>query len=301
MSALDKVLEIVAKSGPVLPVEVASKLKIDSFLASGYLSQLVDTGKVKASEDKVAGTSVYFVPGQDEAAEKRVKEIISSAQKTARTFAKKVSESPEIQKKREAFANRLKEIEEKEKKVIPVTLSKLKEDFIVAPGKQAVGGEHKVKVKQPEISYEIKFESEIPTSKSDEEEVEEAVSEIAKKPKKRGRKKKAPEIFEDGKTVQSALAFLVEAGADIISKELKRKGKDADMIILLPTKIGNIQMFAIVKEKKKVSEADLSMAYTEGTKRKLPILFITNGSLTKTSREYYESIAGFLKFKSLSE
>ncbi len=320
MSVLDKILDMVAKSGPVLPVEIAARLKIDSFLASGYISQLVDAGKLKASKEKVNGTSVYFTPGQEYVAEQKVKDIINSAQKTARAFAKSTTEDPETQKKREAFADRLREIEEREKKeglarqkVIPVTLRKLKEDFTAAPGKQAVGGEHKIKEEQ-KIPSEAESGLHIAGRPLElqhirpqvtrepwqtEQDAEKAISKVAQSPRKVGRKTEAKPV-EEGPVVQSALAFLVEAGADILDKELKGKGRDAILTVLLPTKIGNLQMLVMVKDKKKISEADLSMAYTEGMKRKTPILFITNGNLTGTSREYYENIAGFLKFKSLS-
>ena len=70
-SNIDKAFDVV-KTGPVLPVEVASKLGVDSFLANAYLSQLVDTGKIKQSTERVGNSFVYFLAGQEGAATTRI-------------------------------------------------------------------------------------------------------------------------------------------------------------------------------------------------------------------------------------
>ena len=62
-SMLEKIYEFVQKNGPTLPVEVASKLNTDSLLASAYLSQLVESGKLVSSKEKVGGAMLYFLPG----------------------------------------------------------------------------------------------------------------------------------------------------------------------------------------------------------------------------------------------
>ncbi|MCX6775078.1 MAG: hypothetical protein NTY99_03245, partial [DPANN group archaeon] len=64
MSKLDSVFVLV-KQQPVLPIEIASKLGMDSFLAKAYQDQLVETGQIKATSEKVGGVSVYFAPNQE--------------------------------------------------------------------------------------------------------------------------------------------------------------------------------------------------------------------------------------------
>ncbi|MBW3012397.1 hypothetical protein KY311_04380 [Candidatus Woesearchaeota archaeon] len=61
----DKVLEIIRKKGPVVPVTVAKELKIDSLLSSAYLSELTSNKKAKISYTKVGGSPLYFVEGQE--------------------------------------------------------------------------------------------------------------------------------------------------------------------------------------------------------------------------------------------
>ena len=59
---VDAVFEIV-KQGPVLPIEVATKLNLDSFTAKALLDYLFDNKKVKITEQKVGDASIYFIPG----------------------------------------------------------------------------------------------------------------------------------------------------------------------------------------------------------------------------------------------
>ena len=113
MNNLDKAFEIV-KQGPALPVEVASKLGVDSFLANAYLSQLVETKRIRATKERVGSAFVYFLPGHEGAASSRVQALLQPTQKTARMFAERVPEGVEVEQKRKAFADRLQEIERKE-------------------------------------------------------------------------------------------------------------------------------------------------------------------------------------------
>lgn len=113
----DKILTFIRQNGPSLPVEVASKVGGDSFLAKAYLDELVEKGLLKRSLEKIGESFIYHAPGQEASVKEKVSKF--GGAKTARVYApKKVEVTPEIAKKREAFSSRLKEIETK-KKYIP--------------------------------------------------------------------------------------------------------------------------------------------------------------------------------------
>ncbi|MEM4248009.1 MAG: hypothetical protein QXH80_01975 [Candidatus Nanoarchaeia archaeon] len=356
---LDKVLEIVQKSqGGALPVDVASKLGVDSFLANAYLSQLVDSGKIVRSNQRIGGTNLYFMPGQEKLAESKINTILEQSKKTAKMYAPEgaAKSNPEIEQKRAAFVEKLKEIESKEKKpgkkvtpnvipepghkIMPITIKHVSQEVGPIP-ERAVGGLlmpkpkpepviEKIKepepvtepeIKEPEESEPVILKKEgaeeIPEPEEDipepeevqyneleiktgleQTQLEDSKSEIRNVIEKTFRKK--PEKpMEPGPVVNAALAMLVDSGAEIIGKELKRKGKDADIIVDIPSKVGNIRMLAIVRDKKTITEADLSMAYTEGANKKLLVLFCTPGKLTKLAKNYHEVISGLVKFKPL--
>jgi hypothetical protein len=348
---LDKVLEVVQKiPGGALPVDVASKLGVDSFLASAYLSQLVDSGKIVRSNQRIGGANLFFMPGQEKQAEFKIISILEQSKKTAKMYAPEGESrkfvSSEVEQKRVAFAEKLKEIESKESKskarklvtpnavpepghkVMPITIKHVSQEVGAIP-ERAVGGlmmpkrklepviETKIEVPEleeakPAIIKEEKVEEEIPETEEvqyneleiktglelEQKQLEEPKSEI-RNVIERTFLKKPEKPMEPGPVVNAALAMLVDSGAEIIGKDLKRKGKDADIVVDIPSKVGNIKMLAIVRDKKSITEADLSMAYTEGTNRKLLVLFCTQGKMTKFAKSYHEVISSLVKFKPL--
>lgn len=316
---LDKVFEIVRQNGPVLPVEVAKKTGIDSFVAHAYLKQLVEAGKAKASKERVGNSFLYFTPGQENAAKLRVNVLLQQTKKTAKTYQKQsTSAVPGVAEKREAFAQRLKEIEEREEKekrkridVEKVKAQIQKEDFIER-FKQAITPFLTSKEEEEEPKTEIKHEVRVqPKEIIEPKPVEEPepVKELKPKPKKEEKKvepKKEKKKIKKKKTifgpkvdiVELAVEYLTERGAEIISKEIKKK-KEADLIVKIPSGIGSIKMFVKVKDKKSINEADLSLSYTRGQNKKLPVLFLTTGKLTKTAQNYLKVIEGLLKVKFL--
>jgi len=334
---LDRILELVQKNGPSLPVDISSKLGLDSFLASAYMQQLVEQGRLGVGKKFVGGSKIFFIPGQESTAEAKAKALIEASQKTARTFASEVPENPEVQKKRNEFSVRLGEIESREKKskliephavpepghkVIPITIKHVSQEVGAIPNK-AVGGQlmPKVNIPEPEVKKEspkplqnidvaeVRYEApklEIPEPVIEDKAESEDSASLAAQGKSKIREvieskflKKPSPPLEPSPLVDSAMAMLVDAGCEIVGKELTKKGKEANIIFDLPTKIGNIKMLAVIRNKKSISEADLSMAYTEGVNRKMPVVFITNGRMTKNAQAYHQVIAGLLKFKTI--
>jgi len=308
---LEKVFEIVKSEGPILPVEVGKKLGIDSFVAHAYLMQLVEAKKIKASEEKIGNAFLYFVPGKEGAAKIRASELLKQNKKTTSTFKKSDSPaSPDLAEKREAFAQRLREIqerEEREKRRVDIEKIKeqmQKEDFIerfkqaITPffiQKEGVAKTELDVEQRPEIKIEQEKE-ETQIAEKKEPKIKEE-SKVEAKPKE---KKKKKAIFSSKvNAADLAIEYLTERGAEILSKNIKKK-KEAEFIVKIPSGIGPIKMFVKLKDKKTINEADLSLTYTQGQSKKLPVLFLTTGKLTKTAQNYLKVIDGFLKVKFLN-
>ena len=308
---LDKVFEIVRQKGPVLPVEIATKLGVDSFIANAYLSQLSEAGKIKIGTERVGNSFLYFMPGQENAANLRTKTLLQQGKKTAKTFQKETAPvSPGVAEKRDAFAKRLKEIEEreeKEKRKVEVKAPMSEREDFLERVKQAITPF--LTPKQEEPQPEIKIKSEIEVIEPEPELIkEDAPKEVPKdvpkekakvspEPKKRAPKKKTlfgPKVD----VIELAMEYLVERGAEIIAKDAKKK-KEVDLLVKIPSGIGPVKMFVKVKDKKSINEADLSLTYTQGQNKKLPVLLLTTGKLTKTAQNYLKVIEGLLKVKFL--
>ena len=60
------------------------------------------------------------------------------------------------------------------------------------------------------------------------------------------------------------------------------------MVVKLPSRIGSLKFYVKSKNKKSITNADLSLAYHEGERRNLPTLLLTTGKPTKKALNYIE-------------
>ena len=300
-SSLEKAFDIV-RQRPALPIEVAPKLGVDSFLAKAFLDQLVETGKLKMTSEKISGVSVYFVSGQELVADSKIKKLLG-IKPTARTFAATVPQSPALEQKRAEFKARLEEIEKKE-----AELKKSKEIKI------AVKAQVKVKdFVKPKVEV-IKKEEPIPTTPTVKEleikpkeitlksAVEKPTQEISPKPSIESQVMTAVKKLITGSAspaIELTLSQLNSAGAEILSKEIIKRGKEASIVAKIPSSIGPLQFLVIVQSKKTITKDDLSLAYAAGVDKKLPVLLYSPGKLAKPAQNYLETISGVVKFKQL--
>ncbi|MBD3263309.1 hypothetical protein GF374_02930 [Candidatus Woesearchaeota archaeon] len=314
---IDKVLKLVRQKGPVLPVEIATELGVDSFIANAYLSQLIDADKIKISQEPVGNAFLYFMPGQESVAKSRINNLVSKSEKSTKTFRKRDSGSVPagVEEKRKAFAQRLKEIEEREEKEKEKTVasSSDKEDFLNRI-KQAIAptlSKQQVETIKPQIrvgaetqvspeKIEIKNITDAKQEQKQPEKPSEKSDEVKKKLPKKKKRKKKKSIFKTTDITELAEEYFREHDAKILEKKIKKK-KEIDYVIKVSSGIGSIKMFVKVRDKKRINEADLSLTYTQAQNKKMPALFITRGRLTKTAQNYLKVIRGLLKVRFLVE
>ena len=115
------------------------------------------------------------------------------------------------------------------------------------------------------------------------------IKNIIKRPKKVSKSK--------DEFIELAIRYL-QQGLEI-TEELNKKKKEISLLANVPSSIGKVRFFIKVKSKQRINEADLSLAYTEGMRHNVPMLFVTNGKLSKSAEEYAESLGGMLKIKKL--
>ena len=63
------------------------------------------------------------------------------------------------------------------------------------------------------------------------------------------------------------------------------EGELIDFIVELPSPVGNLRYYVKAKAKKKVNEGDLSTAFIKGQSKRLPVLFISKGEVSKKAQE----------------
>jgi len=67
------------------------------------------------------------------------------------------------------------------------------------------------------------------------------------------------------------------------------KKNEIDFVIGLPSQLGNLKYYCKAKSKKRSNDADLSTAFTQGQLRKLPVLYLSDGDLTKRAKKMLET------------
>ena len=71
----------------------------------------------------------------------------------------------------------------------------------------------------------------------------------------------------------------------ILGFEIIRKNSDMDLDIELSTSVGKLRYYCKARKKKTINDGDIASAYVTGQLKKLPILFLTDGKLTKKAEE----------------
>ncbi|MFC1741219.1 hypothetical protein ACFL3V_01650 [Nanoarchaeota archaeon] len=96
---------------------------------------------------------------------------------------------------------------------------------------------------------------------------------------------KTLEFPEDDEFFNHIKSFFDNAGIEITELETVRRGSEYDLIVKLPSNVGMLNYYCKAKSKAKLNEGDLSTAYVQGMIKKLPILLVTGGDLTKRAEE----------------
>lgn len=271
MGTKEKIVEIISEEGPLLPVEIAAKAELNSFLAKGYLEDLLKEGKVKAEKQKAGSEPLFYLPGQEDRLEEKREEAENTAVKIKNYKERKIEENPELKKKREEFMERLRKIENREREQEEENTEEERE-----PESEEEEKKSSFKDKIKESVFQKKEEREEEQEEKEKEKVEE----------------------EEESFLKKAEDFLENNEVKIIEK-IDEKKKREELIVSIPSKLRPIKHIVMIRDKKKLSKSDLALAYTKSLEEKMPSLVITHGKLTKTAKEYLNNTGELLTVKQL--
>lgn len=267
----EKIVEFIRENGPTLPVQIVSKTGGNSFVASAYLSDLVDKKEILQSKEKVGSVPLYYLAGQESLLKTKLDELNLST-KTARSFQKKkVVETPELESKRKDFDDRLKHIEKEETQLQENKKGALEKarDLI------------KKTVERPKLEI-LKPELEVPKPQIQ-------VSKVAEKP---------VEAVEELTFSKQALAFLERSNVEILQSENLTDNSGA-CIVRAPSSVGPLKFYVKLWSKKRLNKSDIAESYALALEKKLPVIILTNGTMAKTAKKYLREIGGFVRVRAL--
>ena len=277
-----KILDLIKQLGPMLPVEISSKIGVDSFMAKAFLMELVEEGKISQSKEKLAESPMYYLLGQERQVVMKMENIKQQHSKTARTYAPTyVSEDPEVQAKREAFAIRLAEIQAKEQQrktmpaIQPRPLAKIANRPVYK--QRPLPPPTHIPVSKP-ITPPPTMPSNLPDFQSEPE----------------------PEYKPEAERtfIDKAMDWLKMEGYEIV-EEISAKKTEMELLVKVYTDFGKVNFYAKIKQKKIITEADLMAVYAGAMEQKCPAVLLTNGKLAKSAENFLNEKGWIVKVKQL--
>ncbi len=275
MEYRDKILGL-AQNAPLLPTGVAKALSTNSILAGAMLSEMCSKGLLKTSTLKVGGSPLYYVPGK----EAQLLNHISSLNEKDRRTVLLLQEEKII----------------RENEADPLTRVSL----------QVVKDFAKPLIVQHENGQETFWK----WFELDDKQAEAVIRERLEPPKALQPQKLQTEPKQETKPkpVQETLApkttapsgdfwdklhgFFTQNNITLHEKTTVKKKTDFDLIVEIPSPVGILSYYCKARSKKKITDADISAAYVQGQIKKLPVIFLTDGELTKQAQTVLAQLKG---------
>lgn len=310
MDYRDKIKSMVEQR-PVQPTEVAKVLNTNSMLSSAMLSEMSEKGILKVSHLKVGSSPLYYHPDHPEqlldfvqhANEKDRKTIALLKEKgvvrdqgsepllrvslrNIRDFARPLDVT--IDGNKELFwkfylltddqaAEKIKQLMQPAPAPMPLVSAK--------PVKP-----RKPRVKKPKQQQEFVAPQPVaPVQPASFEQQPLPSSQEASAPMPK--ETSSPSLTDDPFLTQ-LLSFFGTNSITVLEQVVLKKKSEYDFLVQLSSPVGQLNYYCKAKNKTKVSEADLSHAFVQGQLRKLPILFLSPGQLTRPAQELIKELKG---------
>ncbi len=281
MDTKEQILNFIRIKGPVLPVQISKEIKSDILIASAYLSELASNKKLKISCVKVGGSPLYYLPGQEVGLQKFSSDLHEKEKKIYDLLnQKKVLRDNELDPLSKTTIRKIKDF------AVPLQVNYKSSIEIfwrwhLLPTEEA---EKIIKliIKSPETREK---ETKIEKAEEKPQKVEdEHIKEEEQKPLKKIKKPLIPKID----FINQTTAYFKKNNIELVEKNILRKNSEIDFIIKVPSSVGSLIYFCKSKNKKRINEGDISSAYIQSQSKKLPVLFLTTGELTKKAKEMLE-------------
>jgi hypothetical protein len=292
----ERVYEYVERNGPLLPAIIAKEFRSTNIFISALLSELATNKRIKISKAKIGGSPLYYCKEQESKLPDLLRNHVGQKPREALDLLKEKM----VLRDRDCLPYERVALRELVDFAIPVklTINDTEELFwkwFLLPdteAKEMIGKqlEQLYVPPKPELIKEYAVpESQIIKEEPKIKELKKLEPEIkAEKPKKKKKflqevlieKKEEPTDFD-----KSVLNFLKKKEIKILDKKIVGK-KEINLIVQVPSPLGELSYFVKARDKKSSTEGDLLLAFTEGQNLKLPTIFISTGDATKKANEY---------------
>lgn len=302
-----KMHDYVKANGPAIPVQLSKATGSTTIFAGAVLSELIAQKMVKVTNAKIGGSPMYYCSGQEEKLV-MLRNYLGEKPKQAFDLLKeqKILHDRSCEPWQRVALREIKDF------AMPIYIQinggqeifwrwyLLSEEEAVKEIKQVLEEEEKKELKKEKIiepvQNVIKEEkaATLPQIKEPEKALEQLETESTKEKPKRRKDKKQDDSF-----YKNILKLFADKKIEIIEQKILKPGKELNFVVKIPSNLGSLHYLAIARDKKKVSDSDITMAYSEGLNSKMPVIYLSNGELSKKAEKYIESNMKGIIFKKI--
>ncbi len=309
----EDVLNYIKYNGPVLPIQIAKHVNTNTLFASAILSELVARKILKITHAAIGGSPLYYLPGQEEQMDVKLSVSLHGKEKEAYNLLKdkKVLREVEMEPWQRVAVKSLTDFSIR----LNVTIDNNNEFFwkhhLVSDeeAKIIIGNimgnlfrqeEESVEIFDPKEILNQDVEENIVSNDAERKEVqtqlinddmkkqisqeirEQILQEVKQKENLEVKKKEIKkEAKAEGVFYNKIMEFMKKQGVEVLKEEVIKKDKELDFLVNLNSGFGKLKYLVKAKNKPLVNEADVSIAFSEGQLRKMPVVLLTNGKVNK--------------------
>lgn len=321
----EAIIASIQNRGPSLPVQIARESNLSLLFASAYLSELYGERKVKMSSMKVGSSPLYYLQGQEPMLENFV-QYLNNKEKEAFNLLKsaKLLDDEKLDPAIRVAIRFIKDF------AVPIRIKidndskifwkhfSISDEEVKNIAQELVGKKKEKKAKPTEEEtdkqetlvkkQEIKSEKQKEENREDQiEQLKQKIDKISeelKKPELTIQKKevkikeKKPKIIEESTFVKNIKEYLLSKEIELLeTKEFSKK--DFLAKVRIDSLFGKQEYLLIAREKKKITEEDLTIALHKAQLEKMPALLMSTGDIDKKSIEHAKTWRNLVKFEKI--
>ncbi len=299
----NRILSYVKRYGPVLPVKISKEIGSNTIFAGAILSQLISEKQILITNGKVGGSPLYYFSGQEEKLDILAEYMNEKENKAfhmlkqSKVLRDRILEPWQRVALRELkdFATMLKVIDDNKNEEIFWKWHLIPDNEAELLVKSIVGYKEEVKDETAEERpAKILEKSKIEETKQENitaiTEQKTLTEEKAdqKHIKKTHAKEKKPEKKKESNFKDILDNYFMKKNINLIEENTLKNNSEYDLICDVASQIGKVRFFVKVKNKRKISDNDFLLAHSQARLKGLPLLYLSNGELSKKGKEYSE-------------
>jgi hypothetical protein len=296
-----RIITFMSVHGPSLPVHLAREISASPIFAAAFLSELYAEGRIKISNMRVGSSPLYFLPGQEPLLENFIN-YLNQKEKEALSLLKNYK-ILEDEKQEPAVRVALRSVKDF---AIPLKIQfnnepKIIWKYFLFPDEEIRSLVNEKLNPSPKPQSQPLLKKELPSINEQEITKPQEPSQInqnAEPPqsiqKEKAKRKAKPKA--DPKFPKAVKEYLTSKNIEILSI-IEEKSKEFTAKVRTDNLFGKQEYYLIAKDKKKISDVDLTLAHHQAQQEKMIALILAPGELDKKAQEYHQHWKNLIKFE----